>query len=117
MLCNCCHERESKVEVTIKDSKSGREFSQRFCDPCATEILTAHPDAAKELNDAQAEQRPANIKSPRPNGFLRNTGKSFDAVLDRESTTDPSDCVFSCAAAAVSYSLLLESFSPSLDSL
>jgi hypothetical protein len=26
--------------------------------------MAAHPDVAKELNDAQAERRPANIKSP-----------------------------------------------------
>jgi hypothetical protein len=66
MLCNRCHERESKVKVTIKDSKSGREFSHRFCAPCAAEILAAHPAVAKELNDAQAERRPADIKSPPP---------------------------------------------------
>ena len=63
MLCNRCHERETKVKVTITDSKTGREFSQHFCSDCADEILASKPEVAKELNDAQTEQPPANIKS------------------------------------------------------
>jgi len=66
MLCTRCHANESKVKICIVDNKSGREFSQRFCPACADEILRTHPEASKELKDAQAQGRPVNITSPPP---------------------------------------------------
>jgi hypothetical protein len=64
MLCDRCHGRPSTIEFKFDDRKSGRQFAQRFCQLCFDEILLSYPEIAKELKDAVAEARPANVKAP-----------------------------------------------------
>jgi hypothetical protein len=50
--------------MTFEDSRTDQLFPQHFCSTCFDEILFSYPEVSQELKDAEAEARPATIKSP-----------------------------------------------------
>jgi hypothetical protein len=52
--------------MTFTDPPSGEQYPQDFCAACFDEILRAYPEVSKELQEAESQSRPAQIKSLPP---------------------------------------------------
>ena len=66
MVCYRCHKNPATIEMTFEDTRTGQQFPQHFCTACFNEILLAYPEVSKELKDAEAQTRPAQIKLAPP---------------------------------------------------
>jgi hypothetical protein len=63
MICDRCHQNPATIGLTFGEPPIEPQFTQQFCAGCFDEVLGPYPEVTKELNEAEAQGRPAQIKS------------------------------------------------------